>query len=97
MIDDHIQKSFPTLAEKAKKEGRKFYETVEIEEGRRFWKVLVNNGAQRSVRAFVDKDTGEIFKAASWRAPAKHVRGTIMAEDYGLSCMTPYGPHYLRG
>ena len=27
-----------------------------------------------SVHAFIDKNTGEVYKPASWRAPAKHVR-----------------------
>ena len=29
---------------------------------------------QGSVSAFVDKETGQVYKPASWRAPAKHVR-----------------------
>ena len=29
---------------------------------------------QGSVTAFVDKETGQVYKPASWRAPAKHVR-----------------------
>ncbi len=29
---------------------------------------------QGSVTAFVDRSTGEVYKPASWRAPAKHVR-----------------------
>ena len=28
----------------------------------------------RSVHAFVDKKTGEVYKPASFKAPAKHVR-----------------------
>jgi len=27
-----------------------------------------------SVTAFIDKNTGEVYKPASWKAPAKHVR-----------------------
>ena len=47
----------------------KFY----IESGRKYHKiVMVSN--QRSVHAFVDKKTGELYKAASWRGPAKDVR-----------------------
>ena len=34
--------------------------------------VMINN--QESVHAFVDKKTGEVYKPASWRGPAKHVR-----------------------
>ena len=29
---------------------------------------------QGSVTAFVDKQTGEVYKPASWKSPAKHVR-----------------------
>jgi hypothetical protein len=32
---------------------------------------------QQSVHAFIDKKTGDIYKPASWNAPAKHVRFNI--------------------
>ena len=49
----------------------KFY----IESGRKYHKVVMEceNGS-RSVHAFVDKKTGEVYKPASFKAPAKHVR-----------------------
>lgn len=97
MLDAHIMEQFPGLAEKVKKEGKAHYEEVVVEEGKRFWKIIVISGGQRSSRAFIDKTTGEIFKSASWKAPAKHARGSLLADDYGMSCMTWYGPHYLRG
>ena len=49
----------------------KFY----IESGRKYHKLIMETGAgSRSVHAFVDKKTGEVYKPASWKAPAKHVR-----------------------
>ena len=33
-----------------------------------------NEYREGSVHAFVDKETGQVYKPASWRAPAKHVR-----------------------
>ena len=50
----------------------KFY----IEEGgRKYHKIVMEyENGQRSVHAFVDKKTGEIYKSASWKSPAKGVR-----------------------
>ena len=33
-----------------------------------------------SVHCFVDKETGDVFKAASWSAPAKHIRFSFQNE-----------------
>ena len=53
----------------------KFY----IESGRKYHKVIMEtNGQSRSVHAFVDKKTGEVYKPASWKAPAKHVRYNLL-------------------
>ena len=41
-----------------------------IQTGRRYHKIHDDNG----VHAFVDKNTGEVYKPASYKAPAKHVR-----------------------
>ena len=49
----------------------KFY----IESGRKYHKLIMETGAgSRSVHAFVDKKTGDVYKPASFKAPAKHVR-----------------------
>lgn len=51
----------------------------------------------RSAWAFVDKETGDVLKAASWVQPAKNrARGNIFASDNGLTGMGPYGPPYLK-
>ena len=53
----------------------KFY----IESGRKYHKLLMETGGgSRSVHAFVDKKTGEMFKPASFKAPAKHVRFNLL-------------------
>ena len=43
----------------------------EVNSGRKYLKINQINGG---VHAFVDKQTGEVFKPASYKAPAKHVR-----------------------
>ena len=43
----------------------------EIQTGRKYHKIYCKN---QGVHAFVNKTTGEVFKPASYKAPAKHVR-----------------------
>ena len=52
-------------------------------EGKKYLKVVreefdtfknINKWRDTTVHAFVDKKTGEVYKPASWKAPAKHVR-----------------------
>jgi hypothetical protein len=46
-----------------------------IESGKKYHKVImIDGGSSRSVHAFVDKNTGEVYKSASWKSPAKGVR-----------------------
>ena len=46
-----------------------------IETGKKYHKVImIDGGSSRSVHAFVDKNTGEVYKSASWKSPAKGVR-----------------------
>ena len=46
-----------------------------IESGKKYHKVVfVDGGGGRSVHCFVDKQTGEVYKSASWKSPAKGVR-----------------------
>ena len=46
-----------------------------IESGKKYHKiVMIDSGSSRSVHAFVDKKTGEVYKSASWKSPAKGVR-----------------------
>ena len=57
--------------------GMKFTITT----GKKYHKIISNDWDERrqewnsgGVHAFVNKHTGEIYKAASWASPAKHVR-----------------------
>jgi hypothetical protein len=45
-----------------------------IESGRKYHKVIMNANGAKSVHCFIDKKTGEVYKSASWKAPAKGVR-----------------------
>ena len=63
--------------------GRSVYTQLEYEVGRKYikvWSYLVNSGERlygRSCFMFVDKNSGECYKPASYKAPAKGVRYLI--------------------
>lgn len=52
----------------------------------------------RSAWAFIDRETGDVLKPATWRAPAKHARGNVYdgIEDTNAYGCGKYGPHYMR-
>ena len=43
----------------------------ETKVGKKYIKIIQVDGG---VHAFIDKNTGEVYKPASWKSPAKHVR-----------------------
>lgn len=60
---------------------------LEFQEGGRYIRVVRNDGTSRSAHSFIDKATGDIYKAASYKAPAKGVRGNIHRGEFGLTDM----------
>ena len=56
--------------------------TYVIETGRKYHKIImVTESGSRSVHGFVDKKTGEMYMAASWKAPARNgVRYNLLCE-----------------
>ena len=77
--------------------GRSLYKQLEIEVGRKNIKVLETqvrdcvNDTTRSCWMFVDKNTGECYKPASYKAPAKGVRYLITQLADNPHICDPYG------
>ena len=79
--------------------GKKYLKIIQQEfdtfQDRNEWKA-------GSVHAFIDKQTGEIYKPAGWRAPAKHVRYDLRdqkSRDFVLNpdnCTWAGGWLYMR-
>ena len=61
-LEENYTKSYPNSSSPVE---------FDVESGRKYWKIIQNTGG---VHAFVDKKTGQVYKPASWRGPAKHVR-----------------------
>jgi len=57
-----------------------------VEETRKYYKILMNDSNSTSVSAFVDKETGEVYKPASFKAPAKGVRFNLLDKNSREEC-----------
>ena len=61
--------------------------------GRKYHKIWDNdtcvntNRESRSCHAFIDKKTGEVYKPASYKAPAKHVRYNLLSISSREECL----------
>ena len=81
---------------------RSEYVTIAADEsdrGRKYLRIVsaTKSGSSKSVYCFIERATGNVLKAESWKKPAKHTRGTIFTEDTSKYGVTPYGAHYLKG
>lgn len=88
MVNEHFAKHFAILTPP----------TITVEWGRKYAKIVkIDAGGYRSVHSFVDRTNGDILKAATWAAPAKHARGSVLAATTAarLSAVSPYGANYL--
>ena len=70
----------------------------EIQTGRKYHKIV---GKNQGVHAFVKKTTGEVYKPASYKAPAKHVRYDLRIIKEREACLNNAdwagGYLYMRG
>ena len=85
-LNGNLHGNYPEYAQKQLdeiKNGTAKLMKFRIQEGRRYYKIIQQNYdtfqnrneyRDGSVHSFVDKNTGEVYMAASWSSPAKHVR-----------------------
>ena len=73
-----IQNGTANLMKFEIREGKKYYKVVQVE-----FDTFQNRNEYRdgSVHAFVDKNNGNVYKPASWKAPAKHVRYSFQSPE----------------
>jgi len=77
--------------------NRNVYHQLEMEIGRKYikiWQRLDRDGVKDTSRGcwmFVDKNTGEVYKPSSHRAPAKGVRYLITQLVNNPETCDPYG------
>lgn len=73
---------------------------IEVEEGRKFYKIIIarnSYGTGKSVHSFIDKQTGSVYKPASWAAPVKDERYNLITQmDLVLAVMDEYGGYLYK-
>ena len=74
-LEADYNKSYPDSSRPVKFEtsvGRKYIKIIQVDGG---------------VHAFIDKNTGEVYKPASWKSPAKHVRYDLRIITQRQECL----------
>ncbi len=88
----YMDRWLSALESKADKHTKFVYET-----GYKYTKVIRQYNGRNSSHAFVDNNTGDIYKPASWRGPAKGVRYNLYTDiDKLLQECDPYGGYLYR-
>jgi hypothetical protein len=95
-FDEALMNFFKLLRERDEKHTLENFSNLspapwDISFGRKYVKIIHD----KSVYAFIEMGSGDIYKPASWNAPAKHVRGNIFGND-PLAGTGVYGVDYLK-
>lgn len=87
----HCAKHFPMLKP----------DTFYADGGRKYIRIAQDRGNQRSVHCFVDAATGDVYKAATWKAPALNGARFNLLDPVSFSRLRevwdPYGSYLYKG
>ena len=81
-------------------DGSTYSWTVTHEEGYKYVRIVLvserDSEKKKTAWGFIDKRSGDIFRAASWKAPSlNHIRGNLYDEHNGLLNAAWTGPAYI--
>ena len=108
-LNGNLHGNYPEYAQKQLdeiKNGTAKLMKFRIQEGRKYYKIIqqnfetyndLNEYRDGSVHSFVDKNTGEVYMAASWNKPAKHVRFDMRIIQERTLMHTPSFVTWARG
>jgi hypothetical protein len=102
LIESRIQELCNALTEDHKRRGNVTLIDYEIQTGTKYYKIVqVDNPGlkyqSRCVHAFISRQTGAVYKPASFKAPAKHVRYNLLDDASFEECLkrADYAGSYL--
>lgn len=84
--------------------GKLFPQLISVEYGRKFARIVQDNGTQRFVHCFIDMSTGDVIKSAGWKAPQKDKDGLAVrynlidpvSRDLCFEKMDPHGGYLYK-
>ncbi len=82
MVNDQYARHYPKLTAP----------TISVSCGRKYARIISQDGVSRGVHSFIDLSTGDVLKAESWKRPAKGARGNLFNLDQGIGRVSAYGP-----
>jgi len=96
LTEEHLRQ-YPTLTEYS----------YEYKVSRKYIKVIMNSGNQRSVWGFINKSDwtkssgitfkcGDVLMSAGWSTPTLNAPRGNLFDGYQITGMRKYGPDYLR-
>ena len=107
MVASEPDSSYPSEELKRIQNGTANLMKFEIREGKKYYKIVQvefdtfqnrNEYKDSSVHSFVDKNTGNVYKPASWKAPhTKHVRFTFQKPEHIRFLLTPMNVDWAGG
>ena len=90
-VEERVYKLTEYIKQDYNKYGYKSDFNVTVSKGRKYYKVLTDN----SVHCFVDVKNGDVYKAASYNKPAKHVRYNLLQDPQACYNKCDWSGGYL--
>lgn len=95
-MNQEIEAGIQELCKRAEEAAKavKMNVTFMVERGQKFARIVMDGPCIHSVYCFVELSSGNILKAAGYKAPAKGVRGSVLELD--KIKLDPYGGCFYR-
>jgi len=95
LIEERIQALIDALVQNYSKRYSNNEINFDVVKGVKYYKLIERTssasslgGGNTSVHAFVSRQTGAVYKPASWKAPAKHARYNLLDDVSFQDCLT---------
>lgn len=94
LIEQRIKQLCDTMIDKYTNRYQGNDLVFEVVKGTKYYKIIEQirsasalGGGHTSVHAFVGRQTGSVYKPASWKAPSKHVRYNLLDDASFETCL----------